>query len=107
EVAQIQVTVTNHGLIAAKDLQIEVEETDTWKITPLVRQVGDLPARSSITIPVLVQLQPDAEAAMLDAYMPRALRRPIGSKSRPKGISFFNECKFPKLKFFFLIICGP
>ncbi|HEY9175972.1 MAG TPA: CARDB domain-containing protein, partial [Verrucomicrobiae bacterium] len=61
EVTQTEITLTNHGLLAAQGVVLNVRDTATYKITPLIRDIGELPARSSITIPVLIQLQPDAD----------------------------------------------
>ena len=66
EVTQTSITITNHGLIAAKGLKLRARSTSTYLITPLFTDVGDLPAHSSITVPVLVQLQPQLDADFVD-----------------------------------------
>ncbi len=57
EVTQFEIKLTNQGLIAANDVEIEVPNDPTYLITPLVRHVGKLPAKSSVTIPVTVQMR--------------------------------------------------
>jgi hypothetical protein len=50
--AQIDFTITNHGLITAEDLRFNVASSSRWELTPLVTEFGDLPARTSIVVPV-------------------------------------------------------
>ncbi|MCO5051617.1 MAG: Ig-like domain-containing protein [Verrucomicrobiae bacterium] len=57
EVTQFEIKLTNQGLIAANDVEIEVPDHPTYLVTPLVRYVGKLPAKSSVTIPVTVQMR--------------------------------------------------
>lgn len=57
-ISTINLTFTNHGLIDAKDLQIQVPTDPDFIITPLVNQVDVLPAGASITIPVQIQFNP-------------------------------------------------
>lgn len=52
---QIDLKVTNHGLIAAQDARLSFPELAGWRFTPLVTELGDLPARSSFTIPLLIE----------------------------------------------------
>jgi len=50
----INLTITNHGLLAAQAVQLAFSQFDCWRITPLISDVGTLAARSSITIPVAI-----------------------------------------------------
>ncbi len=56
EVDQMQVdyTITNHGLITAEDVDIVFGDTNLFSFTPLVDVIGDIPAQSSVTVPVIV-----------------------------------------------------
>ncbi len=54
---QVNLTFTNHGLIAANDLQIKLPteaEHPYYRFMPLVDRIGTLGAKSSITIPVII-----------------------------------------------------
>ncbi len=55
---QFDVTVSNHGLINAQDVRLDIPSTPRLQITPLVSNIGKLPANSSLTIPVLVRRLP-------------------------------------------------
>ncbi len=49
----VNFTLTNHGLITADDVQVGVDPPDGIIGTPLVEFLGDLPAMSTTTFPVL------------------------------------------------------
>ncbi|MBK9137279.1 MAG: Ig-like domain-containing protein [Verrucomicrobia bacterium] len=53
--AQVDLKITNHGLIAAQRGQLVFGTHPDWTLTPLVSDVGELPARSSITVPLLIK----------------------------------------------------
>jgi hypothetical protein len=92
---QIDVTLTNQGLIAAQDVTLNFPTHPLWTITPLARQLGALPAKSSLTIPVLFrrvpQPAPPPPVVSLAALAPPA-------PSAPCNISASVEWK---------LICGP
>ncbi|NEQ72661.1 MAG: hypothetical protein F6K23_06010, partial [Okeania sp. SIO2C9] len=54
QVKQIDMTFTNHGLIAANDLGMNFGEHPFYKIEPLIDEIGSLDAKSSITVPVRI-----------------------------------------------------
>lgn len=49
---QIDLTITNSGLIAAQGLNLYFGTNLDWVVTPLVTSLGDLAPRSGITVPV-------------------------------------------------------
>ena len=53
--AQVDLKIENHGLIAANDLKLFFGTHPDWELTPLVSDLGALPARSAITVPVLIR----------------------------------------------------
>ena len=56
ESIQIDATVTNHGMIAAEDVELLVPETTRYyTYHPATAKLGTLPAKSSITVPVTVE----------------------------------------------------
>ncbi len=52
---QVDYTITNHGLIAAEDAWFSFGDNSRYTFTPLVDEIGSVPAQSSIVVPVLVQ----------------------------------------------------
>lgn len=65
---QVEVSVTNHGLIAANDVQIQFPDNDpNYIIEPLIDVIGELPAQSTVTIPVLIRLREEVSTNTLSA----------------------------------------
>ncbi|MGB5593786.1 MAG: Calx-beta domain-containing protein, partial [Crocosphaera sp.] len=54
QVIQTEMTLTNHGLIAANDVTLNFGDHPFYDIEPLVDDIGILAAQSSLTIPVRV-----------------------------------------------------
>ncbi len=54
ETTQIDITITNHGLIAVSDLRSSFDSTTQWLFTNLAEDLGTLPAKSSITLPIII-----------------------------------------------------
>ncbi|KAI2488981.1 hypothetical protein MHU86_25623 [Fragilaria crotonensis] len=53
---QINFKITNHGFIAAKDVQLNLPQSNGLRFVPLLgRPIGDLPANSTIYYPVKVE----------------------------------------------------
>lgn len=52
---QVDFTVTNHGLITADNARLSFDQHPRYRFTPLVDQIGDLPANTSVVIPVLIE----------------------------------------------------
>ncbi len=59
ETTQTEITIRNHGLIAAQNVTISVRHTEIYEVIPLITDVGVLPAKGSLTIPVLVRRRSD------------------------------------------------
>jgi CARDB/Divergent InlB B-repeat domain/Bacterial Ig-like domain len=57
EVSQFVVTLSNHGLIQAENVGFTVPNDPTYLVTPLVTNVGIIPAQASVKVPVTVQLR--------------------------------------------------
>ena len=55
QISQFDIKLTNLGLIAANGVQVIVPDDPNYIITPLVKEVGVIPAKSSVTVPVTVQ----------------------------------------------------
>ena len=54
DVAQINLTITNHGLIKAQGLKLNIATNANWSIVPLVTDLGDLEAESTILVPCTI-----------------------------------------------------
>ena len=52
---QIMVTITNHGLLAANNTRLSFPTHPLWSFEPLLTQVGTLPARSGLRIPLIIR----------------------------------------------------
>ncbi|MCW5556084.1 MAG: hypothetical protein KIS67_28500 [Verrucomicrobiae bacterium] len=52
---QVNMTFRNHGLIAADDVQLRFSSHPFYSIEPLIGDIGRLPAKSSLTIPVTLR----------------------------------------------------
>ena len=59
QVIQVDMKLTNHGLIAADDVRLDFGTHPFYKIEPLIAGVDILAAKSSITIPVRITLIAD------------------------------------------------
>src|SRR5206468_9149828 len=57
---QVELHLSNHGLIAAERVTIEPPQDPYLEVEPLVRVVDVLPAMSSITIPVRIRARASA-----------------------------------------------
>ncbi len=52
---QIEMRVSNHGLIAANNFRLFFDSHPLWSIEPLISDLGSLPANSTLTIPVMIR----------------------------------------------------
>ena len=55
ETMQMDYTITNHGLIAAEDTDIVFGSNSRYEFTPLADEIGSIPAKTSLTVPVLIR----------------------------------------------------
>ncbi|MCC6232722.1 MAG: hypothetical protein IT580_08765 [Verrucomicrobiales bacterium] len=63
DVTQIDLRISNHGLIAANKLRLGFSNHPDWQLEPLISELGSLPARSSLVIPLTIRrLKPPALA---------------------------------------------
>ena len=51
---QVNLTITNHGLVAAINMKLSVGTDPDYSVTFLISDIGTLPAESSITVPVII-----------------------------------------------------
>lgn len=55
DITQVNITITNHGLIAADAAKLHVPTHPDWLFEPLIEDIGILPARSSLSIPLTIR----------------------------------------------------
>jgi CARDB/Immunoglobulin I-set domain len=109
QITQTTITLTNSGLIAAQGVTLQPQSTATYLITPLVTDIGVIPALGSVTVPVAVQLQPSLDAAIVAALNPPGTNVQPNIRSHPLdsiGIGFLEECDLPKIEVLYFVICG-
>ncbi|MBI5388724.1 MAG: immunoglobulin domain-containing protein [Verrucomicrobia bacterium] len=95
EFTQIDLVVTNHGLIAANNTRLYFGSDPLWKFTPLISQIGRLPARSSLRIPLAIQsLEQPTGARLISPASAQAKGGGGGACSIPAGVCWE-------------IVCGP
>mgnify|MGYP001608611834 FL=1 len=63
---QIDLKITNHGLVAAKNVTLNLPTHPLWVFEPLISEVDSLPAKSSLTIPLVVRRTGLVAAASTD-----------------------------------------
>ncbi|MDO8268888.1 MAG: CARDB domain-containing protein, partial [Moraxellaceae bacterium] len=81
---QFNITLRNHGLINAEQVQIRVPIDDTYIIEPLVDFIDILPAKSEVTIPVTIRFrEPGEELATAGDLQPSG---PAGAILKCLGI---------------------
>lgn len=55
DVKTVDLTITNHGLITAENLSLDLGSHPWYEITPLIDGLDELGAQSSVTIPVRIE----------------------------------------------------
>ncbi|NCQ69135.1 MAG: tandem-95 repeat protein [Microcystis aeruginosa W13-16] len=73
QMMQVDMTVTNHGLIAANDVRLNFGEHPFYKIEPLIENIGTLGAKSSMTIPVTITRIADTSNGLVSCGIPASL----------------------------------
>ena len=83
DMGQITLQITNHGLVAAENFHLVVATHPSWELTPLITDLGRLPARSGLTVPVTVRRLGGSEP---QGTAGKGLAK-AGSRSGPCGFS--------------------
>lgn len=119
EATTMNITFTNHGLIAARGLKLDFRSSSTYRITPFFTELGDLPARSSISVPVRVEFQPDLDARIVAGLIRNG--RQVGPRDQPLlnvstrrgeagpaagGGGGANDCDTPSINVRYFVVCG-
>ena len=93
--AQIDLKITNHGLVAANDTRIQFGTHPNFSATPLVSNIGVLRAKSSITVPLVIKRLKPASVGTQSASRPGRAGASSGAACDMSGATLFNA------------ICGP
>ncbi len=94
EVMQVNMTVTNHGLIAANNVKLNFGDHPFYKIEPLIEDIGPLAAKSSLTIPVTVTRIDDFDTLSNDnsKLTPSTNEQPPVPCSMSAGLEWTYKC---------------
>lgn len=83
----VEFTITNHGLIAALGTQINFGQHPDYYIIPLIRDIGVLPAQSSIVVPVLYRRRVDGWPPGVPQVASLAGAEALQAAARADGVS--------------------
>ena len=100
EDTQLEVRVTNHGLIAAELVQLEVPYHENYEIVPLIDVINSLPAKTSMSIPFIIRARAQKTAGL----------QSVGKHDGGDfgcGKTFTGCSALPKLKIKWSYVCGP
>ena len=103
---QLDLKVTNHGLIEAQHFRLQLEDVPGYRITPLVDQVATLPPQSTTTIPLLIErLASAGDESPLFASRRAPL---IGAKAGGAGVGKDAlSCFVSGILALYDYVCGP
>lgn len=97
EETEVDVEVTNHGLIAAELVHFEFPIHPLWEFEALSEVIDTLPAKTTMTIPLKVKAKPGVQFAGL----PGTRQSASGKKSQ------FDCEPLPEIKVKWSFVCGP
>jgi hypothetical protein len=92
---QVNVTLMNHGLLAANNVRLTLPQTPDVMFSSLISQIGTLPAQSSLTAPILIQRVNGTNTGAITAARSKAIRKAAG-----------GAC-YADASFSFDLVCGP
>lgn len=94
---QVELKFTNHGLIAAQDVKMRFADGSKWSVHPVTEDLGVIPAKSSLTVPVIFRRIEDGGASGQVAR--QGVRRAASGSS--------GGCSPPTVGVDWQLICGP
>lgn len=100
EDTQLTVKVTNHGLIAAEQVQITVPYHENYEIVSLIDRIDVLPAQSTMEIPIIIRLRQTGTAVALHQVG-------LHGDDFGCGKTFTGCAVFPKYSVKWSYVCGP
>lgn len=92
DTTQVNFTFTNHGLIAARNLKFALPTHPNWEVIPLLTDLGDLAAISSIQVPVTFR-RLGAESPGAQAHSAKDQKdSPVGPCTYSLGWDYWYPC---------------
>jgi hypothetical protein len=88
----VDITATNHGLVAAKDINLRFGEHPFYHIEPLIDNIDSLAAKSSITVPVRITRIADFDTLGSAGNELILQSTPSISCFIPSGLEYSYEC---------------
>ena len=99
QVVQVDMKVTNHGLIAANDVALNIGTHPFYKIEPLINNIDTLEANSSLTVPVRITRIADFSTLTSSSLSElQTAAAPSVPCSISLGILYDYECAGQKIK---------
>ena len=92
QVTQIDMTLTNQGLIAANDVKLDFGDHPFYKIEPLLNDIGTLGAKSSITVPVKITRIADFDTLSTNSVELATLATPSIPCDIPSVTTYTYKC---------------
>lgn len=77
ETLQVDLRISNHGLIAAHNMRLKLPTHPGWTFTSVIKNIGTLPAQSSLVIPIRIERTTPVSPA------PERARKPKDSGDGP------------------------
>ncbi|MBI5388491.1 MAG: hypothetical protein HZA90_27820 [Verrucomicrobia bacterium] len=97
DTAQVELRISNHGLIAAQNMRLRLPTHPDWVFSTLVTNIGTLPAQSTLTLPVLIAKK-SASSPASPNRSPKDGGAP-GPCSAPLHVGWELECGDRKLDY--------
>lgn len=92
QTSTVMLTVTNHGLIEANEVQIRGPNDDLFEVTVLTPTIDVLPAKSSVQVPIEIRLRPGVTPEQVRASA-QLLDPSVDGDLDPEGwISAIGKC---------------
>ncbi|MFB2737342.1 ELWxxDGT repeat protein, partial [Umezakia ovalisporum] len=98
QVMQIDITATNHGLIAAEDINLFFGTHPFYTIEPLINNIDTLAAKSSITVPVRITRIADFDSLSTSGGELALQSTPSVPCSISAGLDYYYECAGEQIK---------
>ncbi len=93
----VEMRITNQGLIAVQSVDLRFEDGSTWRVIPLATDLGAIPPRSSITVPVtFVRIQEQVARGNRLAGPAAGFVAPLSA----------TDCRTPSLGVGWELLCG-
>ncbi len=83
---QVNVTLTNHGLIAAEGVTLDFPTELGYEYAPLLTDIGTLPAKSSLTVPVIITRVTPSPPALSVSHTPSS---PVAARAASPPAEWF------------------